>query len=123
MSTQTIHCTVLTSHEGDASRPWPRYRKISPWSDPLIAKWLVARVGDQGVSVITATETRPAKTTVGKMRLLQPNCELPPPLDDTSIDSWRVVPRHSDEIVKDVSNAASHGADNAIEDKIEDDAE
>jgi len=123
MSTQNIRCTVLTSQQGDASRPWPRYRKVSPWSDPWIAKWLVARIGDQGVGIITATKTAAAKSSIGKVRLLRPKCELPPPLDETMIDSWRIVPRKNVETDQGVTGAASQGASNMIEENTDDEAE
>ncbi len=123
MSTRTIHCTVLTGQQGDASRPWPRYRKISPWSDPLIAKLLVKRIGDQEMGIVTAKETRPEKASTPASRFSQSTCELPPPLDDAAIGVWRVVPRHGVKPDDDISSVPSHGTDDTVEDRVEGDSE
>lgn len=123
MSNPTIRCTVLTSEEGDATRPWPRYRKVSPLSDPWIAQFILAKASGQKVSVVAAQESRPAKTTVRNLRFLEPSCELPPPLDDASIDPWSSLPRQGEELDEDISGVSSQGYDKSLDDLFDDEGE
>lgn len=123
MSIPNIHCTVLTSDEGSSGRPYPRYSKVSPWSDPWIAKLLVAKIGDSGVGIVTAKETRPAKSTAGSVRFSEPQCELPPPLDDAWLDTWRISPRDLDETDEDIFGVTSPGKESSIDDLFEDETE
>lgn len=122
MSTPTIHCTVLSSDEGSSGRPYPRYSKVSPWSDPWLSKFLAAKIGDSGVGIVTSKETRPAKSTVKNVRFLEPQCELPPPLDD-SIDPWQSLPRNLDELEDDISGVTSSGYESLLKDLFGDEAE
>ncbi len=123
MSNPTIRCTVVTSEEGDASRPWPRYRKVSPMSDPWIAQFILARASGKQMDVKTAEETLPAKTTMRNSRFLQPTCELPPPLDDGSIDPWKGMPRQGEELDEDISGVGSQGYDGSLDERLEDEGE
>lgn len=92
-------------------------------SDPWIAQLILARATGQKMGVTTAEETQTAKSAVRNSRFLQPSCELPPPLDDASIDPWDSMPRQSEEFDEDISGVGSQGYDSALDELFEDEGE